>query len=518
MLDSEANVELRLVVPLLEALGYDRNVDIDSKYPVDFQQGRKPMPGRKPEGDIVCFNGALHDRDTSLLAVEAKASNQPLPPGKVQGESYAQNLRAPLLLLTNGQEFEIWQQQASLESECVLAIAVSDLAANRGTVERLLNKTAVRDYCAGLKFKTIVEATADFGPYETAELLRLRSDPPAIARTLTVPQAGGTKIEIESGKLLGGYKSGAIVVAPSGYGKSTLARSLFKQAIEERWREHHKPVAIEASLPDIEASGVDLLPFLHQRLQAHIPGIMEQTFRDLVRTVGVTVICDSMDRTSHAFQKRVTTAISLLLRDYPLSQVFLFSRALGEDLLAELVREGFVPGFRFGQLDQKLAHRSVARIFRGLAVVALGFVFHVFGEFAHLIEAERARQPQRRLVLDETSDVLAAYQRQIFAEFRAVEIEQHGPMMHFLVGHLVENLGGVGELLAQAFGEAAVNAAVLFLIGDGKRQHFLFGEIGKSFHGAPLVAGRPVNSYIRIIPDLKGLLHSGLVRPPRPEQ
>ena len=48
MLDSEANVELRLVVPLLEALGYDRNVDIDSKYPVDFQQGRKPMPGRKP--------------------------------------------------------------------------------------------------------------------------------------------------------------------------------------------------------------------------------------------------------------------------------------------------------------------------------------------------------------------------------------------------------------------------------------------------------------------------------------
>ena len=40
-----------------------------------------------------------------------------------------------------------------------------------------------------------------------------------------------------------------------------------------------------------------------------------------------------------------------------------------------------------------------------------------------------------------------------------------------------------GKLLAQALGEAAIDAAVLFFIGDGERQHFLFGQVGKSFHG-----------------------------------
>jgi hypothetical protein len=67
-LRGEGNVELRLVIPLLHALGYEDD-DIDSKYPVIFQEGRL---GRKPEADFVCFHGPLHNRDTSLLVVEAK--------------------------------------------------------------------------------------------------------------------------------------------------------------------------------------------------------------------------------------------------------------------------------------------------------------------------------------------------------------------------------------------------------------------------------------------------------------
>ena len=38
-------------------------------------------------------------------------------------------------------------------------------------------------------------------------------------------------------------------------------------------------------------------------------------------------------------------------------------------------------------------------------------------------------------------------------------------------------------LLAQALGEAAIDAAVLVLVGDGEREDFLFGEVGKAFHG-----------------------------------
>jgi len=77
-LKNEADVELRLVIPLLESLGYDRNVDIAPKYPVVFQQGRV---GRKPEADFVCFYGPLRDRDNSLLVVEAKAPHEGLSDG-----------------------------------------------------------------------------------------------------------------------------------------------------------------------------------------------------------------------------------------------------------------------------------------------------------------------------------------------------------------------------------------------------------------------------------------------------
>ena len=166
----------------------------------------------------------------------------------------------------------------------------------------------------------------------------------------------------------------------------------------------------------------------------------------------------------------------------------------------KLVRQAFVAGFGFGEFDQQLPHRGVARGFRRLAVVALGLEFHVLGELAHVLEAERARQPQRLLGMQKALHVLAADQRQIFAEFLAVEVVEHGAVVHLLLGHLVEDLGRGGELLAQAFGEAAIDAAVLFLIGDGQRQHFLLGQVGKLFHRIGLlVAGRSATRYIRTI-------------------
>jgi hypothetical protein len=323
VLDSEANVEHRLVLPLLHALGYGSD-EIESKYPVEFQQGRT---GRKHEADFVCFYGVLRDKSNSLLVVEAKAAGELLPEGKAQGESYAQNLRAPLLLLTNGENLEIWQLQVSLESECVLRIPTSQLAANRGEVERLLNKTAVRDYCASLRFKTIAEATSDFGVYETAELTRLKTDPPAIARTLRRQQIGGNEAAFVSLSLLSDFASGAVVIGPSGYGKTTLSRTIFKQAIEERWRGHRKAIAVEAPLPDLAESDVDFVSFLQQRISAHQPGVTLGSFKDSLRKVGATIVCDSLDRTGHDFQKRIATAIALFLRDYPLAQVFIFTRA-----------------------------------------------------------------------------------------------------------------------------------------------------------------------------------------------
>jgi Type I restriction enzyme R protein N terminus (HSDR_N) len=324
VLRGEGNVEHRLVLPLLHALGYEDN-EIESKYPVAFQQGRR---GRKPEADFVCFYGPLRDRSNSLLVVEAKRPGEKLPPGKAQGESYAQNLRAPLLLLTNGELLEIWQMQIAMESQCVLSIPVTSLVSNRGNIERLLNKAAVRDYCRSLPFKTIVEATADFGCYETAELKRLLRNPPSIARTLRRGETAVQPAAFETTRLLNDCPSGAVVIAPSGYGKTTLSDEIFKQAIEERWRGYRESLPFDVPLPDLEQSGVSLLAFVQQRLSAHHPGVTPASFLTTLRDIGATICCDSFDRTTAQFQKKVTTEFTSLLRDYPRAQLFIFSRAM----------------------------------------------------------------------------------------------------------------------------------------------------------------------------------------------
>jgi len=316
---NEADVELRLVLPLLHALGYEPD-DIASKYPVEFREGRV---GRKPEADFVCFNGPLHTRDASLVVVEAKAPGDALPNGKLQGESYAANLRAPLLLLTNGEQMEIWQLKATQDSERVFEVPIAALAANRGTVEQFLAKTAVVDYCRSFHVKTILDASSDFGRYETAELKRTTRYTASIDRTVYRAGAAG---DLGTGRLLAECPSGCVVVAPSGYGKTTLSNRLFRQAIENRWRNGNARVPFDIPVIDLEETGVSIVEFMQRRLSAHQPSVTESVITDRLRTAGAAIVCDGFDRASPGFQRHLSTEITNLLRDYPLAQVFVFSR------------------------------------------------------------------------------------------------------------------------------------------------------------------------------------------------
>src|SRR5260221_10519535 len=88
-----------------------------------------------------------------------------------------------------------------------------------------------------------------------------------------------------------------------------------------------------------------------------------------------------------------------------------------------------------------------------------------------------------RLVAHEALHILAAYERQILTELLAVEVEQHAAVADFFFRHFIEYLGGGGILLAQTIGEAAIDAAVFLFIGDRKREDFLLGQIGETFHG-----------------------------------
>jgi len=235
---------------------------------------------------------------------------------------------------TNGERVEIWQLQATQESEHVFEAEVASLTARRGDVERLLAKAAVIDYCRSFQVKTILEASLDFGRYETAELKRTARYGASIARTVHRAGSADESGAIDSDKLLTEYPSGCIIVAPSGYGKTMLSNRLFRQAIENRWRDNAMRLPFDIPVTDLEQTELDITAFMHGRLQAHQPGITLATLTDRLRNAGVTVFLDGFDRASPAYQRRLGTEIANLLRDYPRMQVFVFSRAAARPVLA----------------------------------------------------------------------------------------------------------------------------------------------------------------------------------------
>jgi hypothetical protein len=175
-------------------------------------------------------------------------------------------------------------------------------------------------------YETVVETTVDFAAYETAELKRMSRDDPSIARTLRRAETAAEPATLETTSLLSDFPSGAIVIAPSGYGKTTLSRDVFKQAIEERWQGSRSALSFYVPLPDLEQSRDPLVTFMHKRLLAHHPGVMVESFVTMLRDTGTTIFCDSFDRTTAQFQKEIAAEFANLLRDYPRAQLFIFSR------------------------------------------------------------------------------------------------------------------------------------------------------------------------------------------------
>jgi len=321
---NEADVELRLVLPLLYALGYEQE-DVVPKPPVVFREGRR---GRKPEADFVCYKGTPHDRNNSLLVVEAKSPNESLEGGKDQGESYSANLRAPVLLMTNGSQLEVWQLQTTKKSEKIVDLAVADLISNRGTLEGLLSKKALVSLCERLGVKSFVTEARQHPAYLAAEAARYALAKTAINRTLRYKDEGRKHAALSSEQLMGAHPEGAIILAPSGYGKSTLSLQILRQACEESASHGESLLPFLVPLPAIERTTGSLLKYMQQRLAAYSPGATIDTLKDSLRDLGGVIVCDSFDRLPTGDRTEAQSELSNMLRDYPLVQLFVLSRGV----------------------------------------------------------------------------------------------------------------------------------------------------------------------------------------------
>src|SRR5437773_6875603 len=84
---------------------------------------------------------------------------------------------------------------------------------------------------------------------------------------------------------------------------------------------------------------------------------------------------------------------------------------------------------------------------------------HQLDLFAHRRQSQRANQPNW-LAMDKALDILAANQRDVFAELLPVQLDESMAMSIFLGEHFVEDGGGGRVIRLEALGKIAVNAGV----------------------------------------------------------
>lgn len=316
----EADVEHDLLLPLLVALGHDRG-DIRPKVPVTLARGSRKSTGRRPEADYVVYSGPLHDVSTSLMVIEAKGPRKNLADARGQAESYALAVKARIFMLTNGQELQIWQVQPTLKVELVFESSLSGLHGRRGELEQLVSKRALIEHLRIHSDKTLA-AIVKLHRYEQAEMARISKLGRMVARTLEAR----AKVEIDSTALMARYSSGALILAPSGYGKTILCADLVAQALRDRADAENSRIAIEILLPDFVSGQVPLLSYAHSRVVPHHPELGLSAFSHWIHEEGVVLCFDAYERVPVSVRPRVDAEIRTLVRDHPRSQVFVFSR------------------------------------------------------------------------------------------------------------------------------------------------------------------------------------------------
>lgn len=141
--NSEKEVEIRFVLPLLERLGYFEEDRADG-YPVEQIVGVKKT---KTEADFVLFNGLNRSKDSALMVVEAKNIGKKLIDYIGQARSYAMFLGTPYFLITNGDDIRVFLYRSPIESDVeIFKSTRRDISSTFSTLFNLVSKKAIIEY------------------------------------------------------------------------------------------------------------------------------------------------------------------------------------------------------------------------------------------------------------------------------------------------------------------------------------------------------------------------------------
>ncbi len=142
-LDSEREVEIRFILPLLERLGYDEE-DRSDGYTVEIYEGVRKST---KEADFVLFDGPNRSKDNSLLVVEAKSLGRKVSDYIGQARTYAIWLGTPYYLVTNGDELRVFLYRSPIESDVeVFSATRQTLKGAFSGLYNLISKEAIVEY------------------------------------------------------------------------------------------------------------------------------------------------------------------------------------------------------------------------------------------------------------------------------------------------------------------------------------------------------------------------------------
>lgn len=141
--NSEKEVEIRFVLPLLERLGYSEEDRADG-YPVEQIVG---VSKKRTEADFVLFNGLNRSKDSALLVVEAKNVGKKLADHIGQARSYAMFLGTPYFLVTNGDDIRVFLYRSPIESDVeVFKSSRRNICSTFQELYNLVSKQAIVEY------------------------------------------------------------------------------------------------------------------------------------------------------------------------------------------------------------------------------------------------------------------------------------------------------------------------------------------------------------------------------------
>lgn len=308
---SERDVEVRLIVPFLQALGWPLS-EIHSGVPVNFQIGRNR--GRKPEADIVLAEESSTGIPPTYgwVVIEAKKPTESVEASRDQAFTYSYGLRAVLYLVTNSIEFELWQTGRYEPCKLVLKGDRSALLEFRSEWERLLSRQSLMHY---LKENTPLEFTTN--SYDFTEHARnLYEQSPSLTllpRTIETVGANGERTYLKIGsspetsfKLDNGARY--YFTGWGGRGKSSILHLLIRETLREYHSQRRLPILISA-----KRIRTNLLDAISTQLSRTVPPLGNVgILKEWLRQTTILLAIDDWEKISEAVRDACMSDIDYL--------------------------------------------------------------------------------------------------------------------------------------------------------------------------------------------------------------